>query len=195
MDGLEATRRIRASETTRRIPIIAMTANAMESDRERCLAAGMDDYIAKPIKPQQLQKLLQNYASPAVPMADLPLDLAIEEVRDSGFVGLDFDYAAAIGQADQEILDIISAPFQEEWPRDKQKLLEGLDGDNALIERTAHALKGTLSMFGAQPASALAVRLERCARSGDIAQARSLMPSFFIEVERMMDALQGSHQG
>ena len=196
MDGLEATRRIRASETSRRIPIVAMTANAMESDRDRCLAAGMDDYIAKPIKPQHLQKLLQNYGSARLPVVmNGASELAGEDVRDSAFAELNFDYASAIRRADQEILDIITVPFQEAWPGDKQKLLEGLEGDTAAIERTAHALKGTLSMFGAQPACALAVRLERCASAGDMAQVRSLLPSLFFEVERMMDELQGTHRG
>ena len=64
MDGLEATRRIRAMETDRHTPIIAMTANAMESDRERCLAAGMDEYLSKPIKARELQQMLQHFSSP-----------------------------------------------------------------------------------------------------------------------------------
>ena len=66
MDGLEATRRIRAAETENslpRTPIIAMTANAMQGDRESCLEVGMDDYLAKPIKSQELQQLLQRYAA------------------------------------------------------------------------------------------------------------------------------------
>jgi CheY-like chemotaxis protein len=66
MDGLDATRRIRAAETENslpRTPIIAMTANAMQGDRESCLEAGMDDYLAKPIKSQELQQLLQQYGS------------------------------------------------------------------------------------------------------------------------------------
>nr|WP_315466134.1 response regulator [uncultured Rhodoferax sp.] len=63
MDGLEATRHIRANESGRRIPIIAMTANAMESDRNLCLEAGMDDYIAKPIKSDELQQKVRRIAS------------------------------------------------------------------------------------------------------------------------------------
>ena len=63
MDGYEATRVIRQREarTGARIPIIAMTANAMESDRERCLVAGMDDYIAKPVQPKDLGTTLQKW--------------------------------------------------------------------------------------------------------------------------------------
>jgi CheY-like chemotaxis protein len=62
MDGFDATRALRKIETKRggaRIPIIALTANALEGDRERCIEAGMDDYLAKPFKPEQLGKVLQ----------------------------------------------------------------------------------------------------------------------------------------
>jgi two-component system, sensor histidine kinase and response regulator len=64
MDGFEATAAIRAGErgSSRHIPIVAMTAHAMQGDRERCLAAGMDSYLSKPIKAQQLSELLEKFA-------------------------------------------------------------------------------------------------------------------------------------
>lgn len=67
MDGLEATRRIREAEgqSGRHIPIIGMTANAIKGDRERCLAAGMDDYISKPIKREELRSVLAQWTTPA----------------------------------------------------------------------------------------------------------------------------------
>ncbi len=177
MDGLEATRKIRAAESGRRVPIIAMTANAMETDRQRCLAAGMDDYLAKPINTQVFKKLLQSYA------ASKPSAMA-----SAGAQGAPFDYAAALRQADQEILDIIAQPFREAWPQEQQKIIEGLAGDFALMERTAHALKGTLSMFGAKPASALAARLERSAQATDASAVQALAGALCTEVERMMEA-------
>jgi two-component system sensor histidine kinase/response regulator len=188
MDGLEATRRIRELETDVRIPIVAMTANAMESDRERCLAAGMNDYIAKPIKAQELQVLLQRFAPLVKPVAG-PRTMTAPGALSSEIALSDFDYASALRQSDQEILDIISKPFREEWSNDRQNLTIGLAGDLLTLERTAHTLKSTLSMFGAQPASALAARLERAAHSGDSVLLRSLVDSLVAEVERMIQCM------
>jgi len=71
MDGFEATSRIRADDRLRRLPVIAMTAHAMEGDRERCLAAGMDDYISKPVKPSGLHDIILRWAGQSSPTADL----------------------------------------------------------------------------------------------------------------------------
>ncbi len=73
MDGLEATRTIRQAEAdarpgfTRRVPIVAMTANALSGDRETCLAAGMDDYVSKPLTPESVSHVLARYLGPGVP--------------------------------------------------------------------------------------------------------------------------------
>ncbi len=188
MDGLEATRRIRDLETDSHIPIVAMTANAMESDRKRCMAAGMDDYLAKPIKAQELQLLLQRIALPTPPVAGLR-GLTMPSLLETEFGESNFDYAAAMRQSDQEILEIIAEPFRKEWVNDRQRLLDGLAGDLLNLERTAHALKGTLAMFGAQPATALAARLERSAQSGDLALVRGLVDSLLVEVDRMIQVM------
>lgn len=165
MDGLEATRRIRASETTRRTPIIAMTANAMEADRERCMQAGMDDYLSKPIKGQELRQMLQHFSSPkALVSQTLPGALSVEATPPPAF-----DYGAALKSADQEVIEIISEAFVDQWPAEFKKINDGLSGgDLATVMHTAHALKGTLSMFGAAPASALAAQMEQCALRKDV---------------------------
>lgn len=173
MDGLEATRLIRAREQGSRIPIIAMTANAMASDRERCLEAGMDDYLSKPIKSQELRDLLLRYVDkrkiPASPR---------------------FDYRSAVLAMDQEIRDIISEAFVAQWPRDQEKLKQALSvGDMPSVLHTAHALKGTLSMFGAQPASAIAHRLETMAASQDPAGMDVEMSALVTEVQYLMQVI------
>ena len=186
MDGLEATRRIR--ETDQHTPIVAMTANAMDSDRQRCLEAGMNDYLAKPVKATELQALLQRISLPSAPMSG-PVILTKPAPLDAEFGATEFDYAVAMQQSDQEILQIIAQPFRVEWLNDRQHLLDGLNGDLSKIGRTAHALKGTLAMFGAQPAVLLAARLERAAQSGDDAHVRALVDSLVVEVERMILAI------
>ena len=188
MDGLEATRRIRNLEKDAHTPIVAMTANALESDRERCLTAGMDDYIAKPIKAVELQALLLHFAPMAVPVVG-PHALTMPAALDVELGMSSFDYAAALRQSDQEILGIIAGPFKSDWGNNKKNLSDGLLGDLQILERTAHTLKGILAMFGAQPATALAARLERSANSGDTLHLRSLVDSLVAEVERMIQAM------
>ncbi|MBL8208821.1 MAG: response regulator, partial [Blastocatellia bacterium] len=152
MGGLEATQRLRMAGCRTRI--IAMTANAMQGDRELCLDAGMDDYIAKPIKADDLFKLLHpvRRAEPA------PIAAAIAETSaatDSRPV--DFDYAAAIGKADPEIVAIIAPLFLESCDDDVAALRRALaDGDAPLGRRLAHTLRGVVANFNALPVVDLA---------------------------------------
>jgi CheY-like chemotaxis protein/HPt (histidine-containing phosphotransfer) domain-containing protein len=187
MDGLEATRRIRASEGARRTPIIAMTANAMESDRERCLEAGMDDYISKPIKAQELQAMLQRFS---VVHVHLPLTAPapIDGVHATSIPA--FDYAAAMGLVDQEVLGLIAQAFAEQWPEDLRKIREGLQqGDLKSVLHTSHALKGTLAMFGAQPASDLAAQMERMAMQSNAAGVAALVDPLVVELDLVIAAI------
>jgi hypothetical protein len=186
MDGLEATRHIRAAETGRRTPIIAMTANAMASDRERCLAAGMDDYISKPIKASELKQMLQLYATGHA-LAALSRPAALSGASQNVKV---FDYAAAMTQVDQEVLGIIAQAFVEQWPDDLAKMRAGLEsGDLQAVLHVAHALKGTLSMFGAKPASDLASQIEKNAMRSDAAGVAECLPALVIEMDRLIPVI------
>jgi CheY-like chemotaxis protein len=190
MDGLEATRRIRAGERGQRIPIIAMTANAMESDRNLCLAAGMDDYVSKPIRSEELQQKITELTFMASAKTG-PADLRPEtEVAVLAPQATRFDYAAALTQADQEMVDIVADVFCEQWEQDKVRLEADLAaGDFHGMLHAAHALKATLSLFEAQPASALAQRLESMAAFRDAAAVAALIPSLVREVESLVQAL------
>ena len=190
MNGIDATREIRKGEAPgRRLPIIAMTANAMESDRESCIEAGMDDYISKPIRAQELQEMLQRLAleAPSASAATRPAPLS-EYPEEHHYA---FDYSVGIQAMDQEILDIIAQAFVDQWPDDVKKLRAGLSGsDLKSVLHTAHALKGTLAMFGARPASELAARIEALAAREDARTIDALLPGFCIEVERLLLELQ-----
>ena len=168
MGGIEATQRIREVERSRnlpRTPIIAMTAAAMASDREACLAAGMDDYVSKPIKVKDLLKKLLTYGG----QMDIPRELPAA-----------FDYDAALQTVDRETVEIIAGIFLETWERDIQRLREGVaDGDAPLAERTAHSFKGSLACFAAEPAIQLSATLETLANQGRLA-----------EMEEQIDALE-----
>jgi HPt (histidine-containing phosphotransfer) domain-containing protein len=193
MDGLEATVLIRAMAGSKGgVPIVAMTANAMESDRERCLAAGMNDYISKPIKAQELQALLQNLAPVASSMQAEGLPGAVGGAPAApGLQDFAFDYRAGLADMDQEILEIIGQAFLDQWPHDLHKLRSCLQtGDAMPVFHTAHALKATLAMFGADPASQLAARMEQLAQTGDLDPVATLLPAFTNEVDLLRNALE-----
>lgn len=155
MGGLEATLRIRqmelADESRRRTPIIAMTASAMQGDREACLGVGMDEYLSKPIKARELLEKLLSFG------AQMPAP----EMLTQGF-----DYAAALQGSDRETVEIIAGIFLETWQRDIDRLRAGVEqNDAALTERTAHSFKGSLATFSAEPAIRVAADLEMRARN------------------------------
>ncbi len=184
MDGLEATRIIRAMPAAAAsVAIVAMTANAMESDRERCLAVGMNDYISKPIRAHELQELLQK----------------VSEKRAGAVAGTDaairqsFDYSEGLREMDQEIFEIIAQTFLDQWPQDLQKLRVKLLAEEPVpVLHAAHALKATLALFGADPASELASRIERLAEQGDLLAVGLLLESFVVEVDFFRQALRCS---
>jgi len=153
MGGLDATLRIREMERTlnlHRTPIIAMTAAAMQSDREACLAAGMDEYLSKPIKVKELLEKLLTFGGQMEVSDEAPLA---------------FDYAAALITADRETVEIIAGVFLDTWQRDIERLRDGVSQKDAgLTERTAHGFKGSLASFAAEPAVRVAADLESRAR-------------------------------
>ncbi len=162
MDGLEATEIIRQQErgTDRRVPIVAMTAHAMKGDRERCLEAGMDGYLAKPIRASAL------FAT----MAEVVGESQVAPPQDTnGGVSPMVDWGAALNavQHDRDLLREIVEAFLEEYPtlllRVKQAVEHECSHDLACA---AHALKGSMRNFGETPPFVEALELEVLARSG-----------------------------
>ncbi len=197
LDGLEATRRFRAAEQGRRTPIVAMTANVMQGDRERCLQAGMDDYISKPIETTELQRVI-NACRRQPQLAEIIIETEASTPETATPELAPFDFVAGLAAADQDVVDIIAQVFVEQWPVDLQKMTAALaQGDLTPLRHTAHALKGILGMFGASPTVVLAAELEKLAANKDSdpsLQVQTLglekLQALHAQVDLLLSALQ-----
>jgi HPt (histidine-containing phosphotransfer) domain-containing protein len=104
--------------------------------------------------------------------------------------GVAFDYATALAAQDQEVVEIVAQAFVDQWPDDLKKMREALEcADYKVILYTSHALKGTLSMFGALPASELAMQIESLAGQSDGTCIAPLIDPFALEVEHLLGVL------
>ena len=156
MDGLEATRAIRKLPNRRDLPIIAMTANAMSEDRERCIEAGMNDHIAKPIDPDALWSALAKWMrkAPADPLDALRL-----------VPGLDVEAGLKFTLGKQALYLSIARTFASGAPAHLDAVREALAaGDHKAAERAAHTLKGMAATLGAERVRAGAAALETAIR-------------------------------
>ncbi|MBS0210075.1 MAG: response regulator [Planctomycetes bacterium] len=160
MDGLQATSIIRQAElnTDRHIPIIAMTAHAMMEDRDRCLAAGMDGYISKPVRANELFAAIEKLhcGGPAP---------AVESSASSNSGTYDHDHALSVAGGDIELLQAVADAFREEGPRLLQEIRNAImRDDRAAFRRVAHTLRGNCRTFGCVAGVETATRLEDIAR-------------------------------
>jgi PAS domain S-box-containing protein len=183
MDGLEATAKIREreKETGRHVPIIAMTARAMRGDRERCLEAGMDGYLAKPVRAKELRAAIRAVLSYGSFPPQKPVDAAADETEPTGVSAVDWQAAREAVGEDERLLGIVIEASLEEYPRLIRELRQAVETiDAAAVARAAHAIKGTIRNFGATRAFHLAFRLEKLGKSGQLADA----PALLAEIEQ-----------
>jgi two-component system sensor histidine kinase/response regulator len=185
MDGFEATAAIRAGENAsgKHMPIIAMTAHAMKGDRERCLAAGMDGYVSKPLQPQALFDVVEGLAGASV----VPPNESSPEPTESPF-----DEATALSRTagDVALLKELVAIFCEECPKLMAEIRDAIgDGDPGKLRLAAHTLKGAVGNFGAVAVCDAALRLETIGRDGNLAGAAEVFERLQAEVERLLPAL------
>jgi CheY-like chemotaxis protein len=181
MDGLEATQRIcQTWDAATRPRIIAMTANAMESDRQECLNAGMDDYISKPIRVDELVRVLnQSQPKEKTPTNQAALDLEVlQALRET------------LGEGASACLAQLIQVFLTETPA----LIQGMEtaivqGDATGLEASAHTLKSSSASLGAIPFSEYCENLERMAQEEQLTTASEVVSRLKREFERVKAAL------
>jgi two-component system sensor histidine kinase/response regulator len=188
MNGFEATRAIREKEGDRKhTPIIAMTAHAMKSDRERCLQAGMDDYIAKPIEPQELFETISKWTgSRGQEKGPSPLCVLSASPKTGKEVPLDIQIALDRLAGDKELLEEMLEEFIHYAPEQLGKLVEDMKrGDAKAVEAGAHSIKGGAGNLSANAIANLALKLELLGGKGDLAGARTLVDNLRNEFKRL----------
>lgn len=185
MDGQEATKLIRKEEANsqQHIPIIAMTAAAMKGDRERCIEAGMDDYLSKPIDPDTLSETIQRHApaisgnpppaivgavkSPTLPTPDVPMPSP--DNHDYKFIDIEYARKRMRGCSDAVLVEIAQVLQQEANQRIGELESALANGDTILLRRAAHTLKGASANYGAQAVIDVAEEIEQDARDENLA--------------------------
>ena len=190
MDGYEATAEIRRREEGRdhHTPIIAMTANAMQGDREKTLEAGMDDYIPKPVKAEDLEAVLKRWvlrqdAATTAPEPDSDFgDLSDDSIDLSVLAGL----RELQGEGEPDIVAELAQMLLEDAPLGLAELQKAVErGDANSVERFAHTLKGSSANMGATRMEAICSDLEEQARSEELAVAPELVSRLEEEFARV----------
>jgi len=187
VDGFETCRQIRALEESkgRHTPIIAITAHARKVDREKCLAAGMDDYVSKPIKPGDLKAALARRmaAAKTIPM----MNPALESSTHADIL----NFATALSQVDgnRELLCEVARLFLDQYPKLLEKTHQALSrSDYQSLAEAAHTLASSVGQLGGQRAYAAAKKLEQVSSDGD----QSSAPQALAELEREVQLLRSA---
>ncbi|MDP6775428.1 MAG: response regulator [Candidatus Latescibacteria bacterium] len=188
MDGLEATAEIRGRErkTGAHVPVLALTAAAMAGDQERCLAAGMDGCLHKPIRVDELSEAIGRMRTqPSEVGADRP---AVAHDDEAPF---DLKEALARAAGDRDLLVELADLFLDNCPEFLSEVRSAVGSRDAqALERSAHKLKGSVGNFGARPAFDAAFRLEEIGRVGDLQDAVSCFEILEREIGRFRSVLE-----
>jgi PAS domain S-box-containing protein len=191
MNGLEATAAVRqheAARSGRRVPIIALTAHAMQGDRERCLAAGMDAYLAKPIDVEELVSTVETCAESRTAPS------IVESARAISPQTPIFDPVAALSHAggDRRLLAEVVTFFREDYPAGLRRIAAAMKkGDAEALRLSAHALKGALATVGSPAGREAAFALEQMGRNDDLEEA----PAALAALRQVITSLEQQFAG
>ena len=192
MDGFEATAAIREKEQGHRTPIIAMTAAALTDDRDACLAAGMDGYLSKPIRPEELHRTIDQFTRShraAMSEKSSGKDSSSSESLASADV-IDLDAARRQLPGGEEGVRAMAQLLFEQCPIMIKEVKDALtDGDGKRIQRAAHSLKGSAELFGAARVVDVARRIELAGKRSHVDEASELMPELREQVSQLQSAL------
>jgi CheY-like chemotaxis protein/HPt (histidine-containing phosphotransfer) domain-containing protein len=201
MDGFKATAEIRKRESgsDRRTPIVALTASAIEGDREQCLASGMDDYVPKPFTAAQMRSALASWLQPASPSAgqgkyeylSLVSQAAVLPAQNQPIDEAVLDDLAQLQREGRpDIVNRVITLFLESATGLLKELQEGAaSGDMTLVERACHALKASSANVGALALAAHCEELEALARAGTVADAAAHVGTISDDYRRVHAAL------
>jgi CheY-like chemotaxis protein/HPt (histidine-containing phosphotransfer) domain-containing protein len=199
MDGLEATKAIRGPESmvlNRGIPIIAMTAHAMQGDRERCLEAGMNDYVPKPVDPGVLAEALERWlpkeartATHQAPGASATAAPAVVPVR----VAPVFDSKGLMARMmdDGELARTVVEGFLADIPRQIEELRCFVAaGDAQGVQRQAHTIKGASANVGGESLRAAALAMEEAGKARDLHAVKACMAELDVQFDLLKKAME-----
>jgi two-component system sensor histidine kinase/response regulator len=193
MDGITTTRRIREGEqsTHHHMPIIAMTAHAMKGDRERCIEAGMDGYVSKPISRQLLEEAIAGVLR-SRPNAR---PVAGSKIQQQEAAAVDvWDPVKTLEKlgGDEKLFDEVITIFLEGAPKHLDDLRQAIaHGNSKAVEEIAHTLRGELGYFGISEVSRKARELEEMARNADLRHAEDVYAKFEAELFPVLTSMRG----
>jgi two-component system, sensor histidine kinase and response regulator len=198
MDGVEATAIIRKREeeqASRRLPIIAMTANAMQGDRKKCLEAGMDDYIPKPVKLEHLKAVLAQWLS-GQPLSHEQKEPVSQEQHESVPECIDSTVLTELRELDSScgLLSTLITNFLNDVPTRLAGLQAALqEGDAGALARVAHELNGSSGNLGIRHMRQLCVELQALGKTKDLSKAGALLAQLVSEFELVRQRLMAEH--
>jgi len=196
MDGLDATRSLRAGTDevlNRSIPVIAMTARAMQGDREKCLEAGMNDYISKPVTPTTLSRVLERWRA-HLSIVDETDALVTQQTHPEN--APIFNEASLLDRlmGDRSLARVIIRGFLDDVPQQIATLEEFLEKcDDIGVERQAHSIRGAAAVVGGDSLVQMATEIEHAGHRGDLKKVGDFVSELRNRFQQLEKAMKASH--